>query len=136
MTRSTPISSLPINEVELQSNNTDYEKILSQVNQEVEAAKMIPPQSQQHQPQQYTYSVPNPKIYHREEEGFDYYTELKEPVIIAIIFFVLNQKNIISYLCDKLPYMFTDSGDISVYNILIRAIIMGFLFYIIKKFLL
>ena len=135
----------PITQLRNDSNGQDNSEIVSNILNQMEQND----QSQVQQPS------PQPKT-HQEQENFDeqYYedepvpvfrpqtfsekllSEAKLPLLVVLLVFVANFNQFNKLLAEYVPRMVGSDGNINVFGLLFKAVLIGVLFYVVKKFVL
>ncbi len=63
------------------------------------------------------------------------YRELKYPIIIALLFFVLNLDFVNKHLTKLFPRLVNEStGDLNYFGVGAKSVVMGFIYYLLKYF--
>lgn len=123
MSKGTPLSSLP-------RNNDEDEQPYRERDREPSPLPP-PPQQQMRQQQVQEDFVPRRKT----SITSMLYRELKYPVIVALLFFVLNLDFVNKHLTKLFPRLINEStGDLNYFGVGAKSVVMGFIYYLLKYF--
>jgi hypothetical protein len=132
MSQGTPITQLRSPPTE------DNSKVVDGILQEMEQSGGDNKQSEQPPKQQY---------YEEEEEHYDNYEtelsftdkimmELKLPLLVALLVFLSNFNMLNTLLVKYIPRVIGSDGNMNIYGLLLKSVLAGLLFFVVKKFVL
>ena len=89
------------------------------------------------QPQLYTNSQQYPALFDMTKGNFysDILSQIKQPVLVAIIVFIVGLPFMTILIGHYLPYLLRSGGDLTTAGMLVKAFIGGFLFWFIQRVL-
>jgi hypothetical protein len=142
MSMGTPLNSLPSND------GGEVQNMLNSIsdNEQPPQQQQQPQQQQERQQQQQPTYVPNverkekftPTITKRRNNMSNTDRILKEaktPVIVALLFFILNMNFVDKKIGMTFVKLIDDStGDLNYFGVGLKAVLFGVLYYVIKKF--
>ena len=62
------------------------------------------------------------------------YNEVSYPILVIVLFILLSIPQVDSMLCSYISFVCSESGDLNLYGILLKSLVMGLLFYIFGKY--
>lgn len=62
------------------------------------------------------------------------YNEVSYPILVIVLFILLSIPQLDSMLCSYISFVCSESGDLNLYGILLKSLVMGLLFYIFGKY--
>ena len=77
----------------------------------------------------------NNEEYQEEYTMYDViYNEVSYPLLVIVLFILLSIPQIDSMLCSYISFICSESGNLNLYGILLKSLVMGLLFYIFGKY--
>ena len=62
------------------------------------------------------------------------YNEVSYPILVIVLFILLSIPQVDSMLCSYISFVCAETGDLNLYGILLKSLLMGLLFYIFGKY--
>ena len=62
------------------------------------------------------------------------YNEVSYPILVIVLFILLSIPQVDSMLCSYISFVCSESGELNLYGILLKSLVMGLLFYIFGKY--
>lgn len=134
----------PINQLRGDQNTSDVvNNILTEMEHQ-DQPPMAPPSQQRYAPQEEQYEE---QYYEDEQEqsapvvkqlsfSEKLLSEAKLPVLVVLLVFVANFSQLNKLLVEYVPKVVGNDGNINMLGLLVKAVLAGVLFYVVKKFVL
>jgi hypothetical protein len=116
------------------NNSQEIDNIINQIQQDNSQIKQDDVQMPQmpQMPQEY-----EEETQHEEQEYTMYdviYNEVSYPLLVIVLFILLSIPQIDTLLCSYISFICNDSGDMNIFGVIFKSLIMGMLFYIFGKY--
>ena len=123
---------------EPKNNSQEIDNIINQIqhdNSQIKQDDVQMPQTPQmnQMPQEY-----EEETQHEEQEYTMYdviYNEVSYPLLVIVLFILLSIPQIDTLLCSYISFICNDSGDMNIFGVIFKSLIMGMLFYIFGKYI-